>query len=343
MGASFGGGSNQNQGQQSGTFNNQGQNTGLTVGATNGQTQQVGTNVGQNTGSFTNTVIAPEGYQQAWGGMNPSGQLDTVRAMQLGAANGASGYGQTFTTAQLQQMYPSLYRSTPDVAAGTVAAGTGASYANSYTPFANDVRTAALADFDAGAANGLNALRAQNAGAFANKRTGVAEGQMLADAARGRGTLSAGLGQNLFNTSVGFGQQDASRAAAVQAANADRDLQAQQFNRGMGQRQAEFDVGAAYQGQAGRNAAVGNLGNTIGQQYGLGFNWLNSGTPLIGQAGTQSGTQYGANANSGNTSGSTLGFSLNDILNSGQTQGTSSGSGRQKGGGVSGVIPFPGG
>ena len=115
--------------------------------------------------------------------------------------------------------------------APAVGAGTGAAFMGAYdTPLSNDYVNASLADYDAGAARGFNALRAGNASAFGNKRTGVAEGQFMADAARGRGTLGADLRLNAFNTAAGLGQTDASRALAADTTNAGNLLNNSQFN-----------------------------------------------------------------------------------------------------------------
>jgi hypothetical protein len=129
-------------------------------------------------------------------------------------------------------------------AAPTVAAGTGAAYMGAYsTPLSNDYVNASLNDYDAGAAQGFNALRAQSASAFGNKRTGVAEGQFMADTARGRGTLSSNLRLNAFNTAADLGQTDASRALAADTTSAGNLLNNNQFNANLAQSNSQFNAG----------------------------------------------------------------------------------------------------
>ena len=125
-----------------------------------------------------------------------------------------------------------------------VTAGTGAQFMGAYeTPLNDDYVNASLADYDAGAAKGFNALRAGSADAFGNKRTGVAEGQFMADAARGRGTLSADARLNAFNTAAGLGQSDATRALAADTTNAGNALNNNQFNANLSQSNSQFNAG----------------------------------------------------------------------------------------------------
>jgi hypothetical protein len=155
--------------------------------------------------------------------------------------------------------------------APAVTAGTGAAYMGAYsTPLSNDYVDASLNDYDAGAAQGFNALRAQNASAFGNKRTGVAEGQFMADAARGRGTLSSNLRFNAFNTAADLGQTDASRALAADTTTAGNLLNNNQFNAGQAQSNNQFNAGQAQSNnQFNANLAQSN------NQYNAG-NLLNS-------------------------------------------------------------------
>lgn len=131
--------------------------------------------------------------------------------------------------------------------APSVAAGTGAAYMSPYqTGLANDYVNASLADYDTGVDRGFNALRARSADAFGNKRTGVAEGQFLSDAARNRSVLSSDLRYNAFNTAAGYGQTDASRAPAADTTNAGNLLNNNQFNAANALNTSQFN---ARQGQ----------------------------------------------------------------------------------------------
>lgn len=111
----------------------------------------------------------------------------------------------------------------------------GADYMGRYVnPYLSDVVDTSLADYDYGAAQGMNALRAGSASAFGNKRTGVAEGQFAADSARGRGALAAGLRSDAFNTAAGLGQTDAARVQAADTQTKANLLSNNQFNAGLG-------------------------------------------------------------------------------------------------------------
>ncbi len=125
-----------------------------------------------------------------------------------------------------------------------VAARTGAAFMAPYgTGLTNDYVNASLADYDAGAAQGFNALRARSADAFGNKRTGVAEGQFMADAARGRGTLGSNLRLTGFNTAAELGQADANRALAADTTNVGNLLNNNQFNANLAQANNQFNAG----------------------------------------------------------------------------------------------------
>lgn len=333
----------QNQGESanvnaSQTQQNQTQTqTGSQTGQTSGQT------AGSQTGGFTNGVVDNYGIGDYWKGAAPVGVGDTTSNYFQNQLNRNS-----YTTATLERNYPDLYRPINDVSAGSVNAGTGAAAMGAYqTPLNTDYVNASLADYDAGAARGFNALRAGNADAFGNKRTGIAEGQFMADAARGRGALSANTRLNAFNTAAGYGQTDANRAAAVEAANADRALNASQFNNNFNFNREVTDAGLAYQGDQSRDSAANNLlaSQTTGANARNAY--VAAGSPLLGQTGT----------NYGNTTGSTTGSSSNtsnmtstleNLVNSfginlgaesgsgsGSSSGTKSGSSSSKGGGVS--------
>lgn len=115
--------------------------------------------------------------------------------------------------------------------APTIAAKTGADYMDLYKdPYQKDVVDSSLADYDAGVNKQYGAFRAGTAGAFGNRRTGLAESSFADAAARGRGSLSANLLSSGFNTRAGLGQQDASRALSADTSNAGNLLSNNQFN-----------------------------------------------------------------------------------------------------------------
>ncbi len=173
----------------------------------------------------------------------------------------------------LGHWFPGEVQATTATAANapSVAGGTGAAYMGAYgTPLARDYVDAALADYDAGAAQGFNALRARSADAFGNKRTGVAEGAFMADAARGRGSLAADVRLKAFNTAAGLGQSDADRALAADTANAGNILSTNQFNARQAQdtgqfntsltdSRQKFDIGQAEAGDQRRSGVANDL------------------------------------------------------------------------------------
>ncbi|MHB1204795.1 MAG: hypothetical protein ACYCZX_04445 [Rhodospirillaceae bacterium] len=197
--------------------------------------------IGQAGDTINNGVGAINRFGDAIGG-NSGTINDATNYLQNQLNNGSYTLGHWF---------PGDFTSANVTAAGAsaanapaVAAGTGAAYMGSYaTPLANDYVNASLNDYDAGAAQGFNGLRAQNASAFGNKRTGVAEGAFMADAARGRGTLSSNLRLNAFNTAADLGQTDASRALAADTTTAGNLLNNNQFNANLAQSNNQFNAG----------------------------------------------------------------------------------------------------
>ena len=99
-------------------------------------------------------------------------------------------------------------------------------------PYERDVVNAALADYDAGTASAYAAFKGANAGAFGNKRLGVAEAEFGDKAVRGRGSLSANLLSQGFNTRATLGQGDADRFQSADTINAGNILSNNQFNAG---------------------------------------------------------------------------------------------------------------
>lgn len=181
--------------------------------------------------------------------------LGAIRSQLAGAADqwkDAADNRSSMTLATLATRYPEYYQPLHDVAvnkvstgdiaakeveardiaaqdvqARDVAAQRGAQFMGDYqNPYMKDVVDTSLADYDAGAAEARTSLRAGNAGAFGNKRYGVAEGQFAADSALGRGKLAADLRAGGFNTAAALGMQDADRRLTADQANQSADLQA---------------------------------------------------------------------------------------------------------------------
>lgn len=120
-----------------------------------------------------------------------------------------------------------------DITAERVNATRGADFRDAYLdPYMNEVVDASLADYDVGAAEARTALRAGNAGAFGNKRYGVAEGQFGADSSRDRALLGAGLRSDAFRFSTDSGMKDSDRRLTGDMANQDASLRAATSNAG---------------------------------------------------------------------------------------------------------------
>lgn len=328
-----------------------GSNSNAYSGSTSGTTS--------GTSNSTTTAIAPDAYVQGWNaftpgpqGFNPTqqtgvnwmtGQLNGIDPNR-GAANlnMASDYFRDTlanrgapTLANLAASGNPAYAAPDPVTAQMISARRGSEFLNDYqNPFQSQVIDTSLAQYDQDSAEARNSLRAGNAGAFGNKRFGVAEGQFAADSALGRAGLGANLRSTGFNTAAGLGMQDANRILSADTTNAANALAAATFNNQQAQSRQMFDanLGMAYNGQRDNVAStLANLGNSdyaLGQGLagglinagatGQGQNlaWLNAGVPLIGQSNTSS--------NTGTTTGAT----------SGNSSGTSSGSGSSKGGGL---------
>lgn len=320
------------------------QSTGSTTGTTSGTT------TGSTSATGTTTVNTPEGWLTNWqgmqpgaGGFNPTQQpaVDFMRG-QLGSVTPgagrahldlASGYltdalrSRTAPTlANLEATGMGAYATPAQVQAQQIAARRGSEFMSEYqNPFQQQVIDASLGQFDVDAAEARNALRAGNAGAFGNKRYGVAEGQFGADTALGRASLGAGLRSQGFTTAAGLGMQDAGRFLTADQANAANALAASTFNNQQAQARQMFDanLGMAYNQQrdalAGQVANLGSADYALGQGLagglmnagamgaGQGLNWLNAAVPAFGQttsqSGTQTGTQTGTQSGTTNQSG----------------------------------------
>lgn len=235
-----------------------------------GSNKNSGTETTTSSGTSTTTPLAPDGWEAAWRGfqeqMSPQGFTpaqqtgldwmsnsladgDAVKVGGIGERLGEVGdwYRQQVDTrpintlASLHKVWGDYYDemkpvTVQDVTAGRIAADQiaarrGAEFQKDYqNPYMKDVVDTSLTDYDQGVAEARNALRAGNAGAFGNKRYGVAEGQFGADAAAGRGSLAANLRSGAFNTAAGLGMQDANRFLAADQSNQSANLQAAQAN-----------------------------------------------------------------------------------------------------------------
>lgn len=299
---------------------------------------------GSQTGTMTGTTtpVAPEGWESAWNQMRPTGPggLNPLQQQGVGAMTGAlpglEWAGNRFQEQNLNRTAPTLRNleaidptayatpgmsTAPTVEAQQIAARRGAEFMGDYqNPFQQQVIDASLAEFDQSAAEARTGLRAANAGAFGNKRFGVAEGQFAADTALGRAGLGANLRSQGFNTAASLGMQDAGRfltadqsnqAASLQASqvNAANALAAQEAEAARQQQRNMFDASLGMDYNAQQDQLVRDYVNTQGAMAGIGGNilgagtvgqgqnldWLRAGLPLFGtsQTGTTTGTNTG--------------------------------------------------
>lgn len=101
-------------------------------------------------------------------------------------------------------------------------ASTARQYMDQYfNPYLKDVVDTSLADFDVGAARQSTEQRMRrDAGSAFGDRAAIADAVLGGELARGRGSLSANLRSNAFNTAAGLGAGDAGRFTSVSMANA---------------------------------------------------------------------------------------------------------------------------
>lgn len=347
-----------------------------------GRDKKSGTETTTSNGTSTTTPLAPAGWEAAWRGLQdrfsaegftPTQQtgVDWMKtaAQPGGVSDRLGGVADYFkgqvgarpinTLASLHKRWGDYYDemkpvTVEDVAAGRIAADQiaarrGTEFREDYeNPYMKDVVDTSLADYDQGVAEARNALRAGNAGAFGNKRYGVAEGQFGADSAAGRGSLAANLRSDAFNTAAGLGMQDANRflaadqsnqAANLEAAqanqasslqtalaNAANRLNADQFNnrlkterdmfdieQGKYQDQMDFDNMTRYAGALGQSQQAGSdlaqgLIGAGGAGLGQSLGWLAAGTPLFGEKTQSSGTSTTNSSGRSSSKGGGAGF-----------------------------------
>lgn len=301
---------------------------------------------GTSSGTSTSTVNTPDGWLNTWqslqpgaGGFNPtqqagvnwmSGQLAGIDPNR-GATNldYASNYFQDTlnnrtapTLANLAASGNPAYAAPDPVVAQQIAARRGSEFLNDYqNPFQSQVIDASLNQYDQDSAEARNSLRANNAGAFGNKRYGVAEGQFAADSALGRAGLGANLRSTGFNTAAGLGMQDANRYLSADTTNAANSLAAATFNNQQSQARQMFDANLGMQYNNQRDNVASTLANLGNSDYALGqglagglvnaggmgnnqnLNWLNAAVPTFGQTNTQNNTQSNTGSGVGSSSG----------------------------------------
>lgn len=309
------------------------------------------------TSNVTSTPIAPDGWQDAWGGMRPGSQgfnptqqtgvnwmtnqlngLDPNR----GATNinMASNYFQDTlanrtapTLANLAASGNAAYATPADVQAQMISARRGSEFINDYqNPFLKDVLDTSLQDYDVGTDRAANAFRVANiaGGASGAGSNPVGAAIFAGEANRGRGALSSGIRSNAFNTAANFGMADAGRFLAADQSNQQAKLAADTFNNQQAQSRNMFDANLGMQYNAQRDGVASTLANLGNSDYALGQG-LAGGLVSAGGMGQNQNLNW-LNAGVplfGQTSSSTQTGNT-----SGNTSGSSSGRGSSKGGGL---------
>lgn len=172
---------------------------------------------------------------------------------------------------------------------GSVSAQSGAANANPYLALADqNLIDPSLQAYDYGTARNLSALDARTAGAggFANSRSEIPYGDLMAQSAMGRGQLEAQLKGGALDKAFGYGGTDASRALSADQGNQGATLQASladaaarqaasQFNSNMVNNRQQFDVNSANtRNDQNINAATAKGNNATGA-YNAGTSGVN--------------------------------------------------------------------
>lgn len=129
-------------------------------------------------------------------------------------------------------------------------ASTAREYMDQYfNPYLKDVVDTSLADYDVGADRTSTAARMRrDAGSAFGDRAAIADSVLGGELARGRGSLSANLRSNAFNTAANLGAGDAGRFTSVSLSNAGAANQ-----RALAQSQLEMQSRLANLDTEGRN------------------------------------------------------------------------------------------
>jgi len=179
----------------------------------------------------------------------------------------------SYTIGQLESQYPEMYGAVDPVTAQQIQARQGSEFMGDYlNPYLSDVVDASLADYDFGTNRALAEMQGRrDAGSAFGSRANLSDAVFNADAARGRGSLAAGLRSQGFNTALGAGMQDANRFLSADTTNAANLLNAAQFNNAQDMSRKMFDVNAAYQGDQQRMQALNNMQNNMLMQGNFGL------------------------------------------------------------------------
>lgn len=245
--------------------------------------------------SGTQNVIAPEWWktgtqslygniddlinQYGIGGVSPARQGAMNQIYDIAnPANGAAAFLSQNVNPALQGIAGSyspfangpgysLKGATPTVNAEGVTANTGYSMADPYREaYGSGVLNPALADFDEGVSRSANAFRAGGLTMSPNTRQSVAGGVLAADAARGRGGLSAQIRSDILDKSFGFGGNDAGMKLGADTFSAGARNTASSQNAQMAQADRMAQLQADISTDDRKMSALGNMAQLVQAQ-----------------------------------------------------------------------------
>lgn len=197
-------------------------------------------------------LVSGQGYQM------PQSQPGYAQPRTGQPIGGGPAYGYnpaSVGAAQIEQ--------TPGATATGATAGSLLDNFSAYqNPYNDQVRTAALADYDNNAAQQRAQLEARgaSAGAFGGSRWGIAEGQLGGEQARGRAALDAGLLDQGFNTAAQLSGQDAAARQQASIFNAGNQTGVSQFNAGQDASRAQAQAGFGQQAGLANQASYDSAG-----------------------------------------------------------------------------------
>jgi len=224
----------------------------ITPGYWDAGVEELNTNIGDFANAYGYGNVNPEqqGAMNTLSGINQANYASDFLKKNVNPAIQAQAWG---AASMIPDMNYSVAGTTPQVDTQT-----GYAMAEPYrAAYGTDVLDTSLADYDTGVARAGNSFRAANigGGGQAMGSQPVAAGVLAGEAARGRGSLAAGIRSDILDKSFGFGAQDASRKQSGDMFNAD-----------MSQQDRMANLQASIQGDAQKLNAYNQVAQLIQQQ-----------------------------------------------------------------------------
>ena len=259
------------------------------------------------------TPIAPDGWEDTWRGMDPTGNRIEGPHFTTGGGSPGTNYAINYLQNQQDRGSHTLghwYGDLDPVAADQISAKQGLEFMDGYkNEYLGDVLDSSLADYDYGVGGAANAFRLNDLGSGGGgSRSTVAAAEMAGQAARGRGALSSGIRSDAFNTAANLGMMDANRFLSADTTNAANNLAASTFNTGLLDSRQKFDMNQAVIGDQMRDQNALNIAMLDNQGFNQGLNYLNAGIPLFGSETDTSFSGQSRGSASGSSKGGGLGF-----------------------------------